>query len=298
MVDIKRILCPVDLSEPSRHALDHALALSKWYEADVIVLHVFGAPQPWVPLVGMPVDLPILPSVRPDDVAEDVRRFCGAVATLAGGSVDVVLKEGDPTKEILVQAEPADLLVLGTHGRSGFERLFLGSVTEKVIRATHVPVLTVPPPVERPKSVLYATILCPIEFSDASTRALEYALSLAEEADARLILLHVIEGSIEQPYLGDMGHVSLREYYRYLEEDAMERLKAAVPEESRHWCKPDERVATGKAYREILKTAAEEGAELIVMGVHGKAALNQRLFGSTTHHIIREAGCPVLTLRG
>jgi nucleotide-binding universal stress UspA family protein len=297
MVDIKRILCPVDLSESSRHALDHALALSKWYEARVIVLHVFAAAQPWVPLIGMPVDLPVLPSVRPHDVAEDVRRFCGPLA-FTDGVAEVVLKEGDPTKEILLQAERADLLVLGTHGRSGFERLFLGSVTEKVIRATHVPVLTVPPPVERPKSVLYGTILCPIEFSDASTRALEYALSLAEEADARLILLHVIEGSIEQPYFGDMGHVSLREYYRYLEEDAMERLKAAVPEESRLWCKPDERVATGKAYREILKVAAEEGAELIVMGVHGKAALNRRLFGSTTHHIIREAGCPVFTLRG
>jgi nucleotide-binding universal stress UspA family protein len=95
-----------------------------------------------------------------------------------------------------------------------------------------------------------------------------------------------------------MGHVSLREYYRYLEEDAMARLKAAVPEDARLWCKPDERVVMGKAYREILKVAAEEGVELIVMGVHGKAALNRRLFGSTTHHIIREAGCPVLTLRG
>lgn len=158
--------------------------------------------------------------------------------------------------------------------------------------------LTVPPPVERPDSVLYKTILCPIEFSTASTRALEYALSLAEEADARLILLHVIEGAIEEPQFGEIDHVSVREYYRYLEEDAMARLKAAVPEEARVWCRPDERVVTGKAYRQILQLAAEEDAELIVMGVHGKGALHLRVFGSTTHHIIREAGCPVLTLRG
>jgi nucleotide-binding universal stress UspA family protein len=186
---------------------------------------------------------------------------------------------------------------MGTHGRSGFERLLLGSVTEKVLRSTHVPVLAVPPPVEQPQSVLYKTILCPIEFSSASTRALEYALSLAEETDARLMLLHVIEGA-DQPSLVEMGHLNVRDYYRYLEEDAMARLKAAVPDEARVWCKPDERVVTGKAYRKILEIAAGEGVDLIVMGVHGKGALHVRLFGSTTHHMIREACCPVLTLRG
>src|SRR5262249_46635204 len=117
------------------------------------------------------------------------------------------------------------------------------------------------------------------------------------ETDARLILLHVIEGA-DQPSLAEMGHLNVREYYRYLEEDAMARLKAAMPDEARVWCKPDERVMTGKAYHEILRIAANEGAEVIVMGVHGKRALHVRLFGSTTHHIIREARCPVLTLRG
>jgi nucleotide-binding universal stress UspA family protein len=297
MVEINRILCPVDLSEFSRHALDHALALARWYDAHVTVLYVSGAPALRVPLTSMPGDVPVLPPVQPDVVAEDVRRFCGPLTTASGGPA-VVVKEGNPAKEIILEAERADLLVMGTHGRSGFERLFLGSVTEKVLRTTHVPVLTVPPPVERPESVLYKTILCPIEFSDASTRALAYAMSLAEETDARLILLHVVEGAIEQPHFGEIGHLSVREYYRYLEEDAMARLQAAVPEEARVWCKPEERVGTGKAYRTILKVAVEDGAELIVMGVHGKGVLHQRLFGSTTHHVIREAGCPVLTLRG
>ena len=145
---------------------------------------------------------------------------------------------------------------------------------------------------------MYKTILCPVEFSYASIRALAYALSLAEETDARLILLHVVDGALEEPSFSEIGHLSVREYYRYLEEDAMARLKAAVPEEARVWCKPDERVVSGKAYQTILKVAAEDHAELIVMGVHGKGALHRRLFGSTTHHVIREAGCPVLTLRG
>jgi nucleotide-binding universal stress UspA family protein len=77
----------------------------------------------------------------------------------------------------------------------------------------------------------------------------------------------------------------------------MTRLKAAIPEEARTWCKPEERVASGKAYREILRVAAETNAELIVMGVHGRGAIDRWLFGSTTHHVLRETTCPALTLR-
>jgi nucleotide-binding universal stress UspA family protein len=145
---------------------------------------------------------------------------------------------------------------------------------------------------------LYKTILCPIDFSSTSLRALEYALSLAEETDARLILLHVIEGAPDHPSFSAIAHLNVREYYRHLEEGARARLKAAVPDDARVWCRPDERVITGKAYREILTIAAAEQVELIVMGVHGKGPLHVRLFGSTTYHVIREANCPVLTLRG
>jgi nucleotide-binding universal stress UspA family protein len=121
---------------------------------------------------------------------------------------------------------PADLLVMGTHGRSGFEALFLGSVTEKVLRSTRVPVLTVPPAVERVESVVYKTILCPIEFWDASTRALEYALTLAQETGARLILLHVVEQLVDAPQLGEVSQFSVPEYRRYLEEDARRSRKS------------------------------------------------------------------------
>lgn len=300
MIEIKRILCPVDLSEHSRHAVDHALALAKWYEAQVTVLHVFSAPQPIVPAAGLPAAFPVLPPIRSDDIAEEVRRFCGPDTLAPGGPASVAVTDGNPAREIATFAErlPADLLVMGTHGRGGFEHLLLGSVTERVLRTIHVPVLTVPPPVERVGSVLYKTIVCPIEFSDPSTRALEYAVSLAEETDGRLILLHVIEGFIDKATIAEVGHFNVPEYYRHLEEDAMARLKAAVPAEARVWCRPDERLAFGKPYREILRVAKEEKAELIVMGVHGKGVLNRRLLGSTTHRVVREATCPVLTLRG
>lgn len=299
MVNIKRILCPVDLSDFSRDALHHALALAEWYHTQITVLHVYSAVQPLVPVRGVAESVVLPPPVRPDEIAEEVRRFCVSSLGDLGQSLDVVVREGNATKEIVLLAEEmlSDLLVLGTHGRSGFERLFLGSVTEKVLRSTRVPVMTVPPPVKQAGSTPYETILCPVDFSEASMEALEYALSLAQEANARLILLHVIESFLGEAGTAEMGHMKVSEYYGYLEKDALGRLKAAVPEQARLWSAPKERVARGRAYREILTLAGEQGADLIVMGVQGKNALNRFFFGSTTQHVIREALCPVLTIR-
>jgi nucleotide-binding universal stress UspA family protein len=300
MAEIKQILCPVDLSDTSRHALEHAFAFARWYKARVTVLHVLNVPLPVMPPAGVPImGASALPPLRPEDVTEDVRRFTGSASAAKPEAADVVVVEGSPVREILRQAQDrhTDLLVMGTHGRSGFEALFLGSVTEKVLRSTHVPVLTVPPAVKRVETVVYKTILCPIEFSDASIRAMEYAFTLAQETGARLILLHVIEQLVDAPQPGALSPFSLDQYRQHLEEDARARLRSAVPEEARVWCTPEERVLSGKAYRTILEIADQEKAEVIVMGVHGKGALNRRLFGSTTHHVIREARCPVLTLR-
>jgi nucleotide-binding universal stress UspA family protein len=208
------------------------------------------------------------------------------------------VRPGDAAKEIAREVErlPADLLIVGTHGRSGFERLFLGSVTEKVLRSTRVPVLTIPPPVREPGPPSYKTILCPLEFSDASLRALEYALSLAREADARLIVLHVIEGVVGRGEAEALAHLPLSDYYQHLEHDAAARLTAAIPDEARVWSRPETRVVKGRAHQEILNAVAEESVELVVMGVQGKSALSRLVFGSTTHRVIREAACPVLTL--
>ena len=150
-------------------------------------------------------------------------------------------------------------------------------MTEKVRRSTRVPVLTVPPAVERVESVTYQTILCPIEFSDPSIRALEYALTLAEETGARLILLHVIELAVDAAQLRELSHFTVPEYQRYLEEDARARLRSAVPDEARVWRTPEERVMSGKAHRVILDLAEQERAEAIVIGVHGDRLRNHDL---------------------
>ena len=299
MVNINRILCPIDFSDFSLDALRHGLELAQWYSAQVTLFHVYPVSQP-LPVEGFPTAIPVFVEVDSTKMAEDVRGFCAPLVGPSGRNIEVVVRPGDPAREIRNEAErvPYDVLILGTHGSSGFERLFLGSVTEKVLRSTRVPVLTIPPPVREPGSPLYKTILCPLEFSPASIRALEHALSLAKEADARLILLHAIEDVLGNAGAQTLGQLSVSEYHRQLEQDAIARLRAVVPDEARVWSHPEERVVNGRAHQEILKVVADEHVDLIVMGVQGKGVVNRFVFGSTTHRVIREAGCPVLTLHG
>ena len=298
MANINRVLCPVDFSEFSLDALRHGLVLSNWYRAELRIFHVAEPAPTLLPVKGLPGNVPLTQPLQIDAIAKEVRGHCAPVLGSSNQNVDVVVKEGNPAKEITREAErwSADLLTLGTHGRSGFERLFLGSVTEKVLRSTRIPVLTIPPPVTQPGPPTLKTILCALDFSKASLRALEYAFSLAKEADARLILLHVIEDVLGEAGAEHLGHLSLSEYHRHLQQDAVSRLTAAVPADARVWARPEERVVKGRAYREILKTVVDERVELVVMGVRGRSALDQLVFGSTTHRVIREAGCPVLTL--
>jgi nucleotide-binding universal stress UspA family protein len=299
MVDINRILCPVDFSEFSLDALRHGVVLAQWYGAELSVVHVYDPPAPLLPVKGLPGNLPLAPTIEVEEIVQALRRFCEPVLASTAPNANMVVREGNPAREIARQAEEAsaDLLILGTHGRSGFERLFLGSVTEKVLRSTRVPVLTIPPPVRQPGPAVFKTILCAVDFSDASIRALEYGLSLAKEADARIILLHAIEDVLGDISAEHLDQATLAEYHRRLAQDATRRLSAAVPDDARVWARPDERIVKGRAYRVILDLVAAEGVDLVVMGVHGRSALDRLVFGSTTHRIIREAGCPVLTLR-
>ena len=181
MIAINKILCPVDLSDGSRHGFDHAVAIARWYGASITILHVFET----VPVAayatgaGSPGDV-LTPPERALVLA-DLERM---VAAESGEGVSITIRtaEGHPSAEILnasMEMAP-DLLVIGTHGRSGFQRLVLGSVTEKVLRRAPCPVLSVPPrAVADPAPVAYKRILCAVDFSNSSLAALKYATSLA-----------------------------------------------------------------------------------------------------------------------
>jgi universal stress protein A len=182
----------------------------------------------------------------------------------------------------------------------------LGSVTEKVLRKAGCPVLTVPahaPDAVPATAVVFKRLLCPVDFSDSSIDALNYAMSLAQEADARLTVLHVMQYDldVEAPEMYETviadRRLSVTDYRRRCEEYSRERLRAAVPETVGAYCAVEVLLAAGKPYREILRAAAQQQADLIVMGVQGRGAADLTIFGSTTQHVVRQATCPVLTIR-
>jgi nucleotide-binding universal stress UspA family protein len=218
--------------------------------------------------------------------------------------VEVALEEGgEPPRVILERAcaLDADLIVMGSHGRSGYERLLLGSVTEKILHKAPCPVMVVPHRAEHPTpvgDVQFRRILCGIDFSDCSLAALEYALSVAEEADAQLTLVHVIETRSHFNALPPQVASTLAQINTEEEADAAARLQALVPESVRPFCTIRTGVTHGhQGWADIVRLAIEGHADLIVLGAHGHGAVERTLFGSTTHRVLRDAPCPVLTVR-
>jgi nucleotide-binding universal stress UspA family protein len=301
MIEFKRILCAVDFSEFSRRALDHALSVARGYGSAVTALHVV-APAPAVagtyfgPEMAPPI---LLPTMDRDTATRELEQLVTA-EHVPGVKVETVVAEAAQTyRGILAQVVQLqrDLLVLGTHGRSGFERLFLGSTAEKVLRKCPCPVLTVPPkaPDAMPRGpVPFSRIVCGVDFSVSSRRALDYAMSLAQQNAAALTIVHVID---THPLYVDFAPPATIDLDAWTEQ-AASRLCSLVRKDVRATCSVVEVVREGAPYREILGLSRELTADLIVLGVHGRRAADLLLFGSTTHHVIREGQCAVLTLRG
>jgi nucleotide-binding universal stress UspA family protein len=278
-IQIERILCPTDYSPFSTRALERAVRLADWFDARVTALHVIPYLVPAGP--GLPYfPLPLEATPQSGEAARALDRF---VEPFRGErvAIETTVRQGDPAQETLAAGEAlgADLVVMGTHGRSGFAHLLLGSVTEKVLRHVRCPLLTVrstpTPPAAGP---LFRRILCAADLKDGSGTTIDFALSLAEESEAELTLLHVLEsGSDPASY-------------------AKERLRRAVPPATRDFCQVKARVMSGTPWRGILLTAEETRAELIVVGAHGRP-IERMLFGSTASHVVRHAACPVLVVR-
>lgn len=299
MIEIRHILCPIDFSEFSRHALHQAVAVAGWYESELTVLYVFAT----LPSIDLP---PVtLEDAERDRLLAEMQRFVGRMPPEL--SVKLVVREAsDVRTEILAQAEVlnADLVVIGSHGRSGFERLLLGSVTEKVMRKAPCPVMVVP---RRAPDIADADpghtgpprILCAVDFSDGSLRALEYAMAIAEEAGGQLTVMHAIDVPPElREHVPVAGDVDVDAVRAAAEAACLRRLQVLVPESVRTYCRVETAVKEGAAHRQILQLAIELRIDLIVMGVQGRGAVDLLMFGSETAHVIRAATCPVLVVRG
>lgn len=286
MPTVERILCPVDLSDESRRALGHALALGSQYGALVRVVQVVDL-RGW----GSP-SLEALTSEAQKTIAEQLEWWVArGVAGAATAITDV--REGPVVPGILAAADEmqADLIVMSTHGRSGFERFSLGSVTEKLVRKATCPVLVVP---SREDALVrvgpLGRIVCATDFSEPSLKALGYARFFSGDGRTPVSLLTVIDW----PFGETHGTDPITRLRQNLEEEAADSARRIAAEAGA--ASAEVVVRKGKAGREILQYARDVHAELIVMGVSGRGAIDRALLGSTAHHVLRDAPCPVLVV--
>jgi nucleotide-binding universal stress UspA family protein len=290
-VTLSNILYLTDFSEPSEAALQFAAAVAREYGAKIYAYHAL---VPAAYLYTTPELVPVSIEAQEEAAEQNMKH---ADAQLTGLPHEMVVERATgiwPSVEHAIQDYHADLIVLGTHGRTGAEKLLLGSVAEEVFRRSRVPVLTIGPGVLRSvhggarfRKVLYAT-----DFSKESLAAAPYAISMAEENQARLILLYVMTPSVTP--------ASEREAEDILS-NATFQLHEIVPASAELWCTAEAIVRKGDPAEKILETAQEKGADLIVLGVRdttGRLGAATHLGRATAHRVVAHARCPVLTVRG
>lgn len=299
MIELSRILCPIDFSIHSERALVFAMKIAAWYGAKLEVLHV----------------MPPLPPSTLSELAESCRQLTAknlstTVERCRLPHVDVetvVIESAEAPARILEYAErfDADLVVTGSHGRRGVQRALLGSVVEALVHRCMRPILTIPANLDRAagaKDPAFSRIVCAVDFEPASINALTYALSLAEESDARLTLLHVIATPPALAYAPEPLPYDATPVRPGVEAECVRRLRQLIPENVTDHCTLETAVREGGVSQQLLGFADESKADLIVLGVHGRNAFDLAFFGSNSKDVVRQAHCPILivpaTVRG
>jgi nucleotide-binding universal stress UspA family protein len=293
MPQIKQILCPVDFSKPSARAYDSAQSLARHYHARLFLQHVVDFVLPSYAYYADAIYITELLQTIRDGGRKQLQDFARSHMR-CGVLPECVVNEGGVTDSILsfAAAQKVDLIVMGTYGLKGVDRVALGSVAEKVLRKAPCPVLVsrkpghaVVAPDDAEGSIqLHKVIFC-TDFSDPAGRAWEYALSVATEYDAEITLLHVLDDV--------QSLVNIQEAIA----TATKQLDKLTPPEGGKAAKVRTMVRIGRAYEQIIQLASEIQADLLIMAVRGRNALDLAVFGSTTYRAIQLGSCSVLAVR-
>ena len=283
MINIQRILCPTDLSPYSGKAVRYALALARAHEAELILLHCTNGSDADEEL-GL-LETSLLQHVSP--------------AELKGVRWRVVVAPAVEIDEEIMrraQSERVDLIVMRSRRRPHRAAL-LGSTAESVSRSAPCPVLVMHNDerelISAELKLDLKRVLVAYDFSDYAELAFKYGLSIAQEHQAELHLLHVLPPrSVNEPEIA---------WYPIKGESAYQtsalRLQRVVPADVHLWCSVTTAVAEGNPYREILNYAEKKEINLISVGAHGAGFGMRALFGSNVDRVLRQAPCPVLVAR-
>lgn len=296
-IPITSIICTTDFSDSSIMAVPYGIALAKEFGAKLYLAHV--------------VDLSS--AIMYGDAIMDLQAQISHVRGYSQEKLNEIMGDqsvewepligiGHVGHEIIRMAKEtgANLVISATHGRSGFQRLILGSVTDHLMRMLPCPLWVVrglekekAVPLER--EIRLHRILIGCDFSPHSERAFQYGLSLAQEFQSELHLVHVVEPTVYKHFTkpAQKPEEELHENVRNL---FQKELTDMVPEEARHWCTPKTALLAGQPYEELTKYAMLNSMDLIVLGVRGHGLVETLFVGSTTDRVVRQALCPVLSV--
>lgn len=283
-----RILFPTDGSGGAAPGLDHAIDIAAEYDAELHLLNVADTTIDSV--VGVRADIvDVLENEGEeivDQAAERARRH----------GVDTVTEvvQGEPFRTIIeyAPARDIDLIVMPTHGRGGLPRVVLGSTTERVVRRSDVPVLTVQTGEDFSIEYPYQNVLVPTDGSDCARAALDVGIDVAKAEDASLHLRSVIDiASLGVDVRSDIQTTQLQETAETILEEASAVARDAGVDPG------SDTVSATSIHKAILDVIEEQDIDLVVVGTHGRTGLDRYLLGSVTEYLIRTSPIPVLTVR-
>lgn len=295
MLHIQRVLFPTDLSDGSKRAFPQAAYYAHWHDAELHVLNVTGrhdhdyeeakshfplSTETLTKWLGRPTH----PEATGDWPDMDAMRV-----------VQEQVESAHPPESIIDYAEDhdVDLIVMGTHGRRGVERLLIGSVTEEVVRAAPCPALTIRSSATAHPDEAVRRILVPVDFSEASEAAILHAKEIAQTYGAEIDLIHVVEEAVYPSAYG-VEPVSIPT------QEIIERVEASLADLVRKdigYEHAKVQAVVGYAPRAILDHAKESEADLIVIATHGRTGLDRVLLGSVTERVLRQSPTPVFVVK-
>lgn len=284
MIHTKKILVPVDFSEASEKGVNYGLSLALEFQARLILANIV----PYDSLAYLTAKAHLL-----DLIPAKLREWL---------DFELIVKGGDVRQELLgiVEEKEIDLVVMGSRGRSNVQRLLLGSVTERMLRKLHVPILTVSHleperELHKPGPVPFKKLLYATDLADGSEAGLEFSIRLARGLNAHLTVVHVLQ-PLDAAMCGIETAGYLPDYATEAHAQASERLNRLVGLVSDGSVPITTLLAEGVAYERINALAAKQNVDLVVINLQGKGRLDRALLGTTAERVIRTATVPVLAL--
>lgn len=290
MTTLRKILCPTDFSPGSQRALRVAVRLASELHAELVVMHAWE-----VPSTGLG-DFPFPPGLSEQISGEARRALETAVREAKTAGVQRVISKltrGAPGSAIVAAADDdhaIDLVVLGTHGRTGLARVLLGSIAEHVVRHAPCSVLAIRPDAgDRP----FDHVLVPVDFSASSRDAVELAAGLVRSGRGEVMLLHALE--LPTAHAGDAASIELAQALQARADQLLDECVTQL--EGKVSARISKRTRSGKAGAQILAMLDDDRSfDLVVMGTHGHTGIH-RLLGSVAEKVVRHAPCPVVVAR-